>query len=649
MTTTTHTRNAARTLFAAALLSTFLTAANAKVGIPVALGLQSRDVLAVGSPATVHVEIQPAAAYSQAYFKLVPSSSWQILDGTTSWSGSLETGRVVKFKFRAAPTIPNPESLVGIVEVPELVSNVKAALDPERMGGKTPERVTITETPESSRPAARMAHTALSASAANLTVHGSFTYVDDQNITHGVMRAGVQLINKAVNGDLFDQTCASGQTDDSGNFSFTVPASQCKDLFSNPDPQVVMTLDNDVLKVQPDSVFAGPYSFATVIHQDFSGTNLNFGAINITTNKEACHIHNILTRTHQFMTDRGFSVQKVTALWPSSDVTYYQPVLKNIKIETIKVFPLEADIMHEYGHHITFNMPNGPANDIPDYNNGICDGTPLLPVFEGGHCMWKPEKGNISWMEGFADYFALTVLETFDPTDHYVAPTGDVTHNKYNFEDDHVAAGFEGMEDKIEGVIAGILWDLTLDHDPNGPHLSFKQIFTVIQDYDPDPGSLLHHHPVSIHEYFDGMLALRPGNINSTAVIYREHKLTKPLPDLQVTGLQDPPTATNPGASFSVSNTVANLGTILANNSYTVRFTLNSLGTRGVSFTVGTRTIGPNMAAGASDTTFTELTLPSTMPRGNYFLAVCADSPNAVPEEDERNNCVKATVDTKVD
>jgi hypothetical protein len=294
-------------------------------------------------------------------------------------------------------------------------------------------------------------------------------------------------------------------------------------------------------------------------------------------------------------------------------------------------------------------MPNGPANDIPDYNNGICDGTPLIPVFEGGHCMWKPEKGNVSWMEGFADYFALIVLDTFDSTDHFVAAQGDVTHNKYDIEDDHVAAGFDGMEDKIEGVIAAILWDLTDDHDANGPHLSFQQIFAVIQNYNPDSGSLLHHHPVSIHEYFDGMRELRPNNINATAVIYREHKITKPLPDLQVTALQDPPTATNPGASFSMSNTVTNTGTIEANSSFTLRFSLSSLDTRGVFFTVGTRAVGANLGAGASETKFTEVTLPSNMPKGNYLLSVCADSANTAPEENESNNCRKATVNTRVD
>ena len=100
-----HNRNAARTLFATALLATLLTPAQAKTGLPVVLGMGSADALAAGKPATVYVEIHPSASYSHAQFRLVPSTSWQILDGMSYWSGPLADGQPVKFQFRVVPAI----------------------------------------------------------------------------------------------------------------------------------------------------------------------------------------------------------------------------------------------------------------------------------------------------------------------------------------------------------------------------------------------------------------------------------------------------------------------------------------------------------------------------------------------------------------
>jgi hypothetical protein len=51
----------------------------------------------------------------------------------------------------------------------------------------------------------------------------------------------------------------------------------------------------------------------------------------------------------------------------------------------------------------------------------------------------------------------------------------------------------------------------------------------------------------------------------------------------------------------------------------------------------------PALPAGSSSQASVTVTIPSTMPVGNYYLLACADDTGLVPETSESNNCAASS------
>jgi hypothetical protein len=404
-----------------------------------------------------------------------------------------------------------------------------------------------------------------------------------------------------------------------------------------PDLYVRLVLSNSVVEVKPDNVFAGTYTFRSSTRQNSAGGNVNFGTLTLTSNKDAAQAHNIIMRSHAFMSTVNESMSKVTVLWPGNG-TFYTPVFNNITLDADRPFDGEGDIYHEYGHHILSTKAESPA---PDYDNGVCD-EPGNP----GHCIFQPEKGVISWTEGWPNFFGAFMHARHNGEDGYGV-------TRYEFETLPTVDVTAAERDNVEGIIAGILWDLTDtvndDQGVQGPgrrdnfNMSFAQMWNVIKNFDPSD-SLLHNHPTSIHELFSGFQEMQTGSINRIAEVYREHGIIKAQPDLTMTALENPPTQLPRGTTFNLTSTVRNEGNERVNSGYTVRFQL--VNAANLAFTIGTRTVAANMAAGTSNTAAVNVTVPGTLTPGTYTLRACADAFGAVPEEDESNNCTGAAKTT---
>lgn len=653
----------------AGLVSFLLAPAHGRIGLPVTLSLSSGDALRRGEPATVYVTMSPAADVPFVNFEVLPSTDWQILEGTTQWAGALQAGQTREFQFKALPLTDSPEPLKARLAAPDAPER-RASLDPNRMGGRFPELgeqaldKTQTRSAEEAiqpqfepgvvlpepmaateprvpgqapkgRPAATNKAKGERGASVSAVASGRFSYLDDHSpaVRHGVRNATVELKNSNPGNPFGDDLCGTGVTDGDGNFSVS---GTCGDLFDNPDLYVRIVLNNSVVEVKPDNVFAGSYAFRSAVRQNSAGGAINFGDINITTNRTAFQAHNLVMRAQQFMATQGESLSKVTVLHPAAD-TFYSPAFipgttPSISVEAGLPFSEEGDIFHEYGHHILTTLAESPS---PDYNNGICD-TPTP-----GHCLGSPEKGVISWTEGWPDFLGNFLHDKFAAADSY-GPT-----RKYNFKNnpDPDTFAFPGLEDKTEAVIASILLDLVdSDTEPNGQPgrrdniaLGFGPMWNVIKNFDPS-ADLFHNHPTSIHEFWSGLREFRLNDINRVSEVYAKHHIFKPQPDLEVTSVQAPPTILDRGVLFSLNNTVKNTGDELANNAFFVRFVFRAtLG--GANFIAGQRQVGAGLNAGASSSATTNLSVPTTATPGFYQLQVCADPGQAVPESDETNNC----------
>src|SRR5437870_445149 len=122
-------------------------------------------------------------------------------------------------------------------------------------------------------------------------------------------------------------------------------------------------------------------------------------------------------------------------------------------------------------------------------------------------------------------------------------------------------------------------------------------------------------------------------------------KTTVSGPDLVETAVSDPPTTVTPGGTFSVSDTVQNIGTV-TDAASTTRYYLSTTTSKSASsiLLTGSRSV-PSLAPAATSSAIASVTVPSTLPSGTYFLLACSDNTKLVSETNESNNC-KASATT---
>ena len=110
-------------------------------------------------------------------------------------------------------------------------------------------------------------------------------------------------------------------------------------------------------------------------------------------------------------------------------------------------------------------------------------------------------------------------------------------------------------------------------------------------------------------------------------------------PDLVVSAVSASPGPVAPGGTLSVTDTVQNQGPVGAGGSRT-RFYLSTDPSKSANDTllVGTRQV-PSLAAGASSSGPTTVTLPSSVASGTFFVLACADDLKVEAEVNETNNC----------
>jgi len=122
--------------------------------------------------------------------------------------------------------------------------------------------------------------------------------------------------------------------------------------------------------------------------------------------------------------------------------------------------------------------------------------------------------------------------------------------------------------------------------------------------------------------------------------------VTLPKADLVMTTVSTATTVIAPGQSLSAANSVMNQGGFAA-GSFRIGFylSMNANGSTQDGTITATRTLS-SLAAGASSSGTTSLTLPSSMMLGNYYLCAMADSLSQVAESDEGNNtlCTGSTI-----
>ncbi len=113
-------------------------------------------------------------------------------------------------------------------------------------------------------------------------------------------------------------------------------------------------------------------------------------------------------------------------------------------------------------------------------------------------------------------------------------------------------------------------------------------------------------------------------------------------PDLIETAVSNPPTTVTPGGTFSVTDTVQNIGTVTSAASTTRYYLSTTTSKSGGHLLTGSRAV-PSLAPNATSSGTVTVTVSAGTAAGTYFLLACADDTLVVPEINESNNC-KASV-----
>jgi subtilase family serine protease len=114
-------------------------------------------------------------------------------------------------------------------------------------------------------------------------------------------------------------------------------------------------------------------------------------------------------------------------------------------------------------------------------------------------------------------------------------------------------------------------------------------------------------------------------------------------PDLTETSVTNPPGAMLVGSSFSINDTVKNIGDATAGASITRYYVSRTTSKTSSSVLLtGSRSV-PSLAVNAVSSGTVTVVIPLTTKPGTYYLLACADDTELVPESNEENNCKAAS------
>lgn len=154
----------------------------------------------------------------------------------------------------------------------------------------------------------------------SLTVHGRFVYHREDGRWSGVDACRVKIWDSdGVGDDLLAET----YTDADGYFSSTFTYTNGAD---DPDIYVVFSTGNPGVHVFNDFYHLGEdYAWSTGIVENYTGTDLDWGTLTISDEREmpALHLLTTVTRAHRWILDNaGFDTPCVWVVWGGPSFTY---------------------------------------------------------------------------------------------------------------------------------------------------------------------------------------------------------------------------------------------------------------------------------------------------------------------------------------
>jgi subtilase family serine protease len=119
-------------------------------------------------------------------------------------------------------------------------------------------------------------------------------------------------------------------------------------------------------------------------------------------------------------------------------------------------------------------------------------------------------------------------------------------------------------------------------------------------------------------------------------------------PDLVQAAVSSPPPTAIAGATFSLTDTVQNVGPVSAGTTLTRYYlSLDTVKSANDMLLSGSRVV-PGLAPGATSTVTLTVGIPATTAAGTYYVLACADDGGGATESNESNNCLASATTVQI-
>ncbi len=230
----------------------------------------------------------------------------------------------------------------------------------------------------------------------SLTVRGRLVYQRQDGRWAGVDGIMVEIWDD--DGWWGPEQLSSTYTDADGYFSRTFNYTNGAD-----DPDIWLMIrgwsEHAYLRTE-DGGYGHGYGWSTGIVENYGGTDLDWGTLTITEEREMCVLHllSTLTRVHRWIEEHGGGdAPHVTLVWPGWDSTHPDYYDDTISICCGHQWR-EDTLAFLYGHHWLTHFSAHPWSDLC---NGVCDGDDYC-----SSCYWCGENPAGAYLAGWSDWLA---------------------------------------------------------------------------------------------------------------------------------------------------------------------------------------------------------------------------------------------------
>ena len=300
--------------------------------------------------------------------------------------------------------------------------------------------------------------------ATSYTVQGSLIWRDDDFSHHQLRGVKVELHNKTLVGSTVIET---DYTDNSGRFEFDIGNFESEDIFIRVYPGD----DNIVIK---HGVLNTQYYWDSSITENVSfGDDITIS--NIFTMSSDCGrafqiSQALITARNYAAVMSGVTPSDVKVKYPQSETCWYSSPLNTIYItgdvETndfnLYSYSSWDTIMHEYGHHIQYEMDiiDNPGGDHMSNKNHA-------------DVLQNKDKGiRLAWAESWPTVFAVMAQQYYSSILTNINTVGDSRYTAYNNPNYDLNSEAARLGEACEQSIMGVLWDIYDDDDEDGDNLA---------------------------------------------------------------------------------------------------------------------------------------------------------------------------------